>query len=129
MQIHGWINPKSAEKTDLSVEDVLEMQKALWNSINDSNTRSKSNQSSLLMIEIVYKEAYGKVYGVDRLIKITPKDNKRGEHIRSIDDFDFDLTALLEIAKSDKIEEIKYYTELPLLKAKLVGDKFKSITL
>ena len=55
--------------------------------------------------------------------------NKKGEQIRSIDDFDFDLTTLLEIAKSDKIEEIKYYTELPLLKEKLVGDKFKSITL
>lgn len=129
IQIHGWINPKSAEHTGMSKEDVTEMEKALWNSINDSNTRSKSNQSSLLMLEIVYKESFGKVYGVDRLIKITPKDNKKEEQIRSIDDYDFDLSALLEIAKSDKIEEIKYYTELPLLKEKLVGNKFKAITL
>jgi CRISPR-associated protein Csh2 len=129
MQIHGWINPKSAEKTDLSIEDVLEMQKALWNSINDSNTRSKSNQTSLLLLEIVYKENFGKIYGVDRLIKITPNYNKSGEQIRSIEDFDFNLAALIEIAKSDKIEEIKYYTELPLLKEKFVGDKFKLITL
>ncbi|MDZ4711768.1 MAG: type I CRISPR-associated protein Cas7, partial [bacterium] len=129
MQIHGWINPKSAEHTGLSIEDVLEMQKALWNSINDSNTRSKSNQNSLLMIEIVYKENFGKVYGVDRLIKIIPRDNRKGEQVRSIDDFDFDLTALLEIAKSEKIQEIKYYTELTFLKEKLVGDKFKSLTL
>lgn len=129
MQIHGWINPKSAEHTNLSVEDVLEMQKALWNSINDSNTRSKSNQSSLLMLEIVYKENFGKVYGVDRMIKIIPKDNKRGEQIRSLDDYDFDLTELLQTVKSDKIEEIKYYTELTFLKDKLVGDKFKPMTL
>lgn len=129
VQIHGWINPKSAEKTDLSISDVQEMQKALWHSINESNTRSKSNQSSLLMIEIVYKESFGKVYGADRLIKIIPKDNKKSEQVRSIEDFDFDLTSLLEIAALDKIETIKYYTEVPAIKAKLVGDKFKELTL
>lgn len=129
LQVHGWINPKSAEKTDLSDEDVLEMQKALWNSINDSNTRSKSNQSSLLLIEIVYKESFGKVYGVDRLIKITPKDNKKSEQIRSVDDYEFDFSQLLNIAQSDKIEEIKFYTEVPSIKEQLKGNKLKEITI
>ncbi len=30
LQIHGWVNPKSAQKTDLSVQDVLTMQKAFF---------------------------------------------------------------------------------------------------
>lgn len=128
LQIHGWVNPKSAQKTDLSVQDVLTMQKALWHSINDANTRTKSNQSSVLLLEIVYTEQFGKVYGVDRLVKIVPKDNKRGEQLRSIDDYDFDFSSLLAIISSDKIKEVRYYTEIESITKVLVGDKFKLLT-
>lgn len=128
LQIHGWINPKSAQKTDLSVDDVLTMQKALWHSVNDANTRTKSNQSSVLLLEIVYTEQFGKVYGVDRLVKIVPKDNKRGEQLRSIDDYDFDFSSLLAIISSDKIKEVRYYTEIESITKVLVGDKFKLLT-
>lgn len=128
VQIHGWINPKSAQKTNLSVDDVYTMQKALWHSINDANTRTKSNQSSVLLIEIVYTEQFGKVYGVDRLVKIVPKENKRGEQLRSIDDYDFDFSSLLAIISSDKIKEVRYYTEIESITKVLVGDKFKLLT-
>lgn len=128
LQIHGWVNPKSAQKTDLSVQDVLTMQKALWHSVNDANTRTKSNQSSVLLLEIVYTEQFGKVYGVDRLVKIVPKDNKRGEQLRSIDDYDFDFSSLLAIISSDKIKEVRYYTEIESITKVLVGDKFKLLT-
>src|SRR5205085_4667501 len=46
-QIHGWINPYSARHTGLTPSDITEMFKALWASINNANTRSKSNQNSL----------------------------------------------------------------------------------
>ncbi|MCA0234498.1 MAG: type I CRISPR-associated protein Cas7 [Bacteroidetes bacterium] len=128
LQIHGWINPKSAQKTDLSVDDVFTMQKALWHSINDANTRTKSNQSSVLLIEIVYNQPFGKIYGVDRLVKITPKDNKRGEQLRSMDDYDFDFSGLLSIISSDKVKEIRYYTEIDSIKSAFTDDKFKSLT-
>ena len=128
LQIHGWINPKSGQKTDLSVQDVVTMQKALWHSINDANTRTKSNQSSVLLLEIVYAEQFGKVYGVDRLVKIVPKENKRGEQLRSIDDYDFDFSSLLAIISSDKIKEVRYYTEIESITNILVGDKFKLLT-
>lgn len=128
VQIHGWINPKSAKKTNLSIQDVMVMQKALWNSINDANTRTKNNQSSVLLLEIIYNEPFGKVYGVDRLVKIVSKDNKRGEQLRSIDDYEFDFTKLLDIASSEKIKEIQYYTEIESIKEALVGDKFKLLT-
>src|SRR5690606_29561106 len=70
-QIHGWINPFSAELTSLTDEDVSKMFKALWESINNANTRSKSNQSSILLLQIVYANKTDKVYGTDKLISIS----------------------------------------------------------
>lgn len=129
LQIHGWVNPRSGKKTGLTETDLKTFQNALWNSINDSNTRTKSNQSSVLLIQIVYSEEYGKVYGVDRLIKINPKDNKRGEQLRSMEDFDLDFSKLLEIASSDKVKEVRYFTEIESIKRVLKGEKFKILSI
>ena len=53
-QIHGWINPYSARYTNLSDDDVRIMLKVLWESINNANTRTKANQNSLLLLQIIY---------------------------------------------------------------------------
>ena len=107
-QIHGWINPFSARHTGLTETDVSLMFKALWESINSANTRTKSNQNSLLLLQIVYSEPTKKLYGLDRLIKLTPKDNKRGEQLRSIDDFEFDFTNLINAANSNVVSSINF---------------------
>jgi len=70
-QIHGWINPYSAINSGLTEADIKELFAAIWNSINNSNTRSKSNQSSVLLIQIVYNNANDKLYGTDKLISIS----------------------------------------------------------
>lgn len=129
LQIHGWVNPRSGAKTGLTDIDLSTMQKALWHSINDANTRTKSNQSSVLLIQIVYSEEYGKIYGVNRLVKIIAKENKRGEQLRSMEDFDFDFSKLKEIASSDKVKEVRYFTEIQSVIDVLKGEKFKMITI
>lgn len=121
-QIHGWINPFSAAHTSLKSDDVNMMFKALWESINGANTRTKSNQNSLLLLQIVYSKPNNKLYGLDRLIKITPKDNKRDEQIRSIDDFDFDLSGLIEAVNSDAVEKVQYYSDIKAIED-LIKDK------
>ncbi len=125
-QIHGWINPFSAKHTDLSDEDVNLMLKALWESINIANTRSKSNQNSLLLLQIIYAEPTKKIYGVDRLIKINPNNEMRGEQLRSLDDFTFDFSNLSTIAKNGMIEKVRYYTEIEDIKNLLVTDENKN---
>ncbi len=110
-QIHGWVNPYSAKHTDLTNSDVNMMFQALWESINCANTRSKSNQNSLLLFQIIYSEPTKKLYGLDRLIKISSNDNKRGEQLRSIDDFDFDFSKLIDAVKSNIVTEVRYYCE------------------
>jgi len=125
-QIHGWINPFSAKHTDLSDNDVNLMLKALWESINNANTRSKSNQNSLLLLQIIYAEPTKKIYGVDRLIKINPNNDMRGEQLRSLDDFTFDFSNLSKIANNGMIEKVRYYTEIEDIKNLFIKDENKN---
>lgn len=131
-QIHGWINPYSAKHTTLSSSDINLMFKALWESINSANTRTKSNQNSLLLLQVVYSEPTKKLYGLDRLIKLAPKDNKRGEQLRSVDDFDFDFTNLVEAVNTDAVSKVRYYCDINNIEDKFNGEhknKFEKMTL
>ena len=65
-QIHGWINPYSAKNSGLTELDINELFVAMWNSINNSNTRSKSNQSSVLLIQIIYRNPNDKLFKKNR---------------------------------------------------------------
>ena len=126
-QVQGWINPYSAKLSGLQSSDIDELFKAMWNSVNNINTRSKSNQSSVLLLQIVYKEPTDKLYGTDRLIGI--ESDKEDEQIRSMEDYAFDFSILQDIAKSDKVEEIRFYTEINAIKQQLTGDKFNEMTM
>lgn len=128
-QIHGWINPFAAELSGLTDKDVNSMFKALWESINNANTRSKSNQSSLLLLQLVYKSKTDKVYGTDKLI--SHSSEKRDEQFRDVADLEFNFDALKELMTSDKIKEVRYYSESKDIKEKLakIGDKLKELSL
>lgn len=128
-QIHGWINPFSAELTSLTYEDISKMFKALWESINNANTRSKSNQSSVLLLQIVYNNKTDKVYGTDRLISIS--SDKRDEQFRDLEDIQFNFDKLKEVVSSPKVKEVRYYTESVEIgnKIKDLGEKFTELKL
>jgi CRISPR-associated protein Csh2 len=119
-QIHGWINPYSAKHTGLKQDDVTQMFKALWASINNANTRSKSNQNSLLLLQIVYADQNKKLYGVDRFIKLTT--DKQEEQIRSGEDYKLDFTILKAmVAESDAVKQVNFYTETTDVRRELEG--------
>ncbi|MEW6735948.1 MAG: type I-B CRISPR-associated protein Cas7/Csh2 [Acidobacteriota bacterium] len=114
-QIHGWINPYSALYTGLTQKDINLMFKALWESINNTNTRTKSNQNSILLLQIVYTEPTKKLYGLDRLIRINTE--KQDEQIRSIADYQLDFSKLKEtVNKAEIVSKVNYYTEHEMLK-------------
>lgn len=131
VQIHGWINPTVAKSTDLKEDDLKKMFKALWYGTGgegSSFSRSKVGQDSLLLLVIDYKQNFDKLYGVDRTIKLVPKSLK-DEQIRCMDDYDFDFSKLQELAKNDKIEKIRFYTEIEKIKKGLNGEKFEEMSL
>ena len=119
VQIHGWINPTVAKSTDLKEDDLKKMFKALWYGTGgegSSFSRSKVGQDSLLLLIIDYKENFDKLYGIDRTIKLEPNKGMKDEQIRSMDDYALDFTKLKELAKNDKIEKIRFYTEIDKIK-------------
>lgn len=132
VQIHGWINPTVAKNTDLEEDDLQKMFKALWYGTGgegSSFSRSKVGQDSLLLLVIDYKQNFDKVYGVDRTIKLVPKGSLKDEQIRCMDDYTLDFCKLKELAKNDKIEKIRFYTEIDGIKNELNGEKFEEMSL
>ena len=132
VQIHGWINPTVAKSTDLKEDDLQKMFKALWYGTGgegSSFSRSKVGQDSLLLLIIDYKENFDKLYGVDRTIKLVPNEGLKDEQIRSMDNYTLNFTKLKELAKNDKIEKIRFYTEIDKIKNELNGEKFEEMSL
>lgn len=132
VQIHGWINPTVAKTTDLKEEDLQKMFAALWYGTGgegSSFSRSKVGQDSLLLLVIDYKQDFDKVYGIDRTIKLMPHENLKEEQIRSMDDYTYDFSKLKELAMNDKIEKIRFYTEIDEIKKELNGEKFEEMSL
>ena len=132
VQIHGWINPTVAKNTDLKEDDLKTMFKALWYGTGgegSSFSRSKVGQDSLLLLVIDYKQDFDKLYGIDRTIKLKLNEGLKDEQIRSMDDYDFDFSKLQELAKNDKIEKIRFYTEIDKIRESLNSEKFEEMSL
>lgn len=136
VQIHGWVNPKVAEKTGMTDKDLKLMYEGLWYGTSgdgSSHSRSKVGQNSVLLLEIEYAENNQKIYGVDRLIGLKPKDDKKGEQLRSMEDYELDFSKLFEkMGKSgnndiaseslekSKISKVHYYTEIESIKDQFI---------
>ena len=132
IQIHGWANPKVAERTGMTEDDLKLMYEGLWYGTSgdgSSHSRSKVGQNSVLLLEIEYAQNNQKIYGVDRLIELKPKNNKKGEELRSMDDYELDFSKLIEKSQTDKVAKVKYYTEIEEIKALFKeNNKFEEIT-
>ncbi len=130
-QIHGWINPYSAVSTGLTKEDIETMLKALWDSVNNANTRTKSNKNSLLLLHIVYAEPTKKLYYLDKMISLKPSNRALEEQIREFSDYTLDFSKLSEAANTNKVKQVRFYTENETLKQSIqkLGDKFGEILL
>jgi len=132
-QIHGWINSFSAKHTNLTQDDIHVMFTALWDSINNANTRSKSNQASLLLLQVVYSEPTKKLYGLDRAIGLhlnVDSPDKQEEQIRSREDYTLSFKKLKELVASDSVKAINYHTEDNAIAGELAGvPKFTALKL
>lgn len=127
-QIHGWVNPFSAKHSGLEQSDLDKLFAALWHSVNNANTRSKSNQSCLLLVQIVYDEVTDKLYGTDKLIEVSTE--KMEEQIRDLRDFKLNLEKLKTAAESPKVKQINYFTENEVIENEIPKEsKFKKMAL
>lgn len=131
VQIHGWLNPKVAAETGMTESDLNLLFEGLWYGTSgngSSHSRTKVGQNSILLLEIVYSSNNKKAYGIDQLIKLKSKEEKKDEQLRSLDDYEFDFDKLKSLAESDKIEKINFYTEIEKIKEQLIEfSKFEEI--
>ena len=58
-----------------------------------------------------------------------PNEKLKDEQIRSMDDYTLDFSKLKELTKNDKIEKVRFYTEVDEIKNKLNGEKFEEMSL
>lgn len=131
LQIHGWINPFSAEKTKLQPKDIERMFTALWHGINNANTRSKSNQSSVLLLQVEYGTPTAKVYGMDRTLKVVAGEGKREEQFRSEEDYTLDFGGFADrVLASERVAAVRYFTESERLQQALtvLGEQHPKLT-
>lgn len=133
VQIHGWLNSKVAELTGMTEADLNNLFRGLWYGTSgegSSHSRSKIGQNSVLLLEIVYSDKNYKFYGLDRLIRFEPKEGKKGEEVRSMDDYELNFSDLLEAANSEKISQVNYFTEITSIAENFSSNKkFKEIKL
>lgn len=135
IQIHGWLNPKIAKETGMTNDDLNLLFEGLWYGTSgdgSSHSRSKVGQNSVLLLEIMYAQPNKKIYGVERFIKLDNKLEKKGEQLRSMEDYDFNLDKLIETIKSHNVAKLRYYTEIQELEEKLtsaaIKDKVEKLT-
>jgi CRISPR-associated protein Csh2 len=113
-QIVGWVNALGAEETGLTEEEVIFMLGTLWDGINLKNTRSKSNQSSLLIVKLNHENPFKKTSDLDSLITIKEESNT---DIRSLQDVTYDFSKLALVCQDTDIKTIDYRCTNPLLSA------------
>ncbi|WP_028949871.1 type I-B CRISPR-associated protein Cas7/Csh2 [Sulfurihydrogenibium subterraneum] len=130
---HGVANENAAKHTNLKDEDLELLKEALWYGTKNLITRSKTEHSPRLLIEIIYKEnLYYHIGELHRYIKI--ESDKQDEEIRSTDDFILNIDKLLEVIEEnkDKIEKVLFKVDRNLKlnrELKLDFVKFEEINL
>jgi len=89
---YGRISGNSAKKTLMSIEDLKELDEALWKSIiTETNTRTKLNQQPRFFIRVEYKDSETFIGDLRRYIDI---DRKEG--LRDVGEYTLDISRLVE---------------------------------
>lgn len=132
--IEGWLNEQTAEINKLTEFDIDMMLSALWLGIRDKNTKSKSGQTPLLSLEIIYQEkdykfnpdikVYKPIQNPLSLISI--KSDMVETDIRCREDYSLQLESLILECAKDNVKIVNFYTEDDVLKKQLeLCSKFK----
>jgi len=105
---YGIVNENAAKHTKLQTEDLKLLKDAIWNGTKGLISRSKFGQMPRLLLFINYKEPNFFIGDLDNLIKL--KSKKRDEQLRQPEDYQIDISKLLEKIElhSDKIETIEF---------------------
>ncbi|WP_291492389.1 type I-B CRISPR-associated protein Cas7/Csh2 [Desulfurella sp.] len=105
---YGIINETAAKYTQLAEEDIKELFEAIWNGTKNLISRSKIGQMPRFLLKVTYKEKGFFIGDLDKKVAISDFENEF--KIRSVKDFKFDISQLINVFDSnkDKIEKVEY---------------------
>ena len=121
---NGIANEHSAKLSQLTNADYERFLEALWRSVSSAptaNTRSKMGQVPRLLVDIDYKPGSEFQFGcLLNYAKVRPNDTPRSA-IASPDDYELDLTRLVDRLNHPSIETIRYaiHPDMKIQPAKL----------
>jgi len=124
---NGVINEKAAKYSLMSAEDKQLLLEGIWEGTKNLISRSKFGQAPLLLLHITYKEPFYIGSLRQRLSLHHPDINEM--HLRKVDDFELDLTSVLEEVKAhkDKIQSVELKAD-SRLRMRYNGSAFKPAT-
>jgi len=104
---NGIINEKAAHYTLMSEDDKQLLMEGIWEGTKNLISRSKFGQAPLLLLQITYNEPFY-IGGLRQRLKLQTSE-KNELQIRGVEDFQLDLTLLIEELKANqnKIESIE----------------------
>ncbi|MHA1798319.1 MAG: type I-B CRISPR-associated protein Cas7/Csh2 [Candidatus Helarchaeota archaeon] len=104
IKFYGIINEHLAAISKATVEDRNKLLEAIWHGTNALQSRSKVGHLSRLLIVVHYKENDNFLIGqIDKLIKVKKIDDSTPDKsIRGIEEFQFDVTPLLDLLQKYK---------------------------
>ena len=130
IEVYGIINEKAAEHTHLTVQDIHEMCKAMWEGTRNIISRTKFGQVPRLLIKVNYKDDGFYIGDIGKHVRLDTE--KYEEEIRSVGDFKLDVSSLVNTIKDnkDKIESIdmRRDPDLRLNDAEMESGKIEGIT-
>ncbi|MGM0500499.1 MAG: type I-B CRISPR-associated protein Cas7/Csh2 [Bacillota bacterium] len=105
---YGIINENAAQKTNLTEKDIDLLIEGMWRGTKNLITRTKVGQTPRLLLKVNYNEPNFFIGELKNYIDL--KTGQREEEIRDVDDYQLDITALVDVLNNnqDKIESINY---------------------
>lgn len=110
----GYVNSKTAESNHTKIEDINLMLKSLWNQVNIMNTRSKTGQTSRLLLLIEYVDGISKISDLENSIELK-EEKKDNLDYRDFNEIESDLNfepLLTKIKENNSlVSSVKFYVD------------------
>lgn len=108
INFYGIINENAAKNTKLTKEDTTLLMEGIWEGTKNIISRSKFGQMPRLLVKVNYNAKGFYIGDLNKSLKLV--SNKQDEEIRSLDDFQIDITEFKRLIDKyqDKIDTIEY---------------------
>ena len=107
INFYGMVNPRAAEQTGLTEEDVEIMLNAMWTGTQNLISRTKVGQQPRMLLKVNYKPDDYYIGSLDKKIEFVSEKNE--EEIRRIDEGTLKLEELKNVllANKEKIDSVE----------------------